>query len=230
MPEGAWQDNYLALVEIVLHLREGPRALWPDPDSDKEWLESFVKLSQSTISIHGPLEAISIYVVPTMIAPARSMPVVRFLSWNRPGDRERCKNGIVPWPDVNIDYYGLDGDDLPALDAAVGELQRSVAHFPTEVCGLNLDRLYPDPSQEPEVVFAPSNDSRPRSNRWVKLGMSASSIEFQFWEDTAPHLDAAWSALWTELKSKQQDQRRKANLKETYTLPPETMRGLLWGP
>lgn len=213
-------NNYLALIEIVHHLRAGPRAIWPNPDKDAEWLESFVKLSQTTINVDGALEAVSIYVVPAIISPAKSMPVIRHLAWDRQADRERCKTGNVAWPAIKIEYFSLDAEDLAPLDLATRDLQNSMSEFPTQVSGLNLDRMYPDPSVEPKVIFAPPRDTTPPFVRWVQLGMSTSAIQIDFWERDAPAIDAAWLSLWQILQSKCQEKRRIAGVKEKYTISP----------
>lgn len=219
-------QNYLALEEVVRHLRGGPRSLTLGGISDEQWLESFLKMSQTTLTPEGQLEALSLYEVPLIISPARLLPIVRYLSWNRRADRDRCRLGVVRWPDVAIQYFRLVDDDLAHLDGKIRELQRAVPKVPIQISGLNLDRLYGTSSKDDAVLAPPPSDRAP-FRRWTHLGSSTGTFTFDFVEGDSPGVDDAWLTLWNELSARRTIDKSIPTPVENYTVRPEDLAEVL---
>lgn len=215
--------NFLALIEIVRHLCAGPRAIRVsiEADDEDEWLESFLRMRQSSSPPDGPFEAFSLYEVPIIIAPGRSMPVVRSLIWNRRSDRERCRTAVVRWPNVLVGYFTLEPQGLHGLDMKVRELDSALSSYRIEMSGLHLDDVHGESGSSRSAPIRHTSDQHPPMDRWLHRGMASGTIDLEFSEMTSLDFDGVWLGVWNELKAMCVDVRRVLDVKETYTFDPE---------
>jgi hypothetical protein len=210
--------GFLALIDLVRHIRAGPRALWID--KEENWLESFIKLGQQPIATNaGPMEAASIYVVPRMLASSSRTVVTRFVSWDRAGDQTMSKRWPVTSPTVKIEYFRLPESDLPALDAAATRLQKAAPSVPLETPGLGMAA----PAATTRSGYKPQADL----DHWLYLGLSGGTVELNF-TSSSPELDAAWLDLWTALKQERQNAIPATSVREIYSIDPETYARMLF--
>ncbi|MEO8458587.1 MAG: hypothetical protein ABI559_12355 [Chloroflexota bacterium] len=211
--------GFLALIDLVRHIRAGPRALWID--KEENWLESFIKLGQQPISISGgPMEAASIYVVPRMLASTSRTVVTRFLSWDRAGDQTMSKRWPVTSPTVKIEYFRLPESDLPALDAAAAKLQKAYPTVPLDAPGLDL-------GARTEPTARPGYRGPANTDHWLVLSLSGNTVELNF-TSSSPELDAAWLDLWAALKQERQNAIPASSVREIYSIDPETYARMLF--
>ena len=219
------EERFMVLWQIIDYMREGPYELiLPDNMGEPEArLHTTLQMSQFMYK-EGAFELRSLYIPSAAIRPGTTVPAIRHLVWNRLADQERCREGVVTWPDITVSYYQVLVDEIDALDTLISGLDAALRTYPFDVVGIGLTQWDEETDNEIREVMIPA---RPPYRRWLQRHLTATSIQLHFLEGTAPEFDMYWSNLWDALGGMCRDKQRIEGVEEAYLVPPQQYAALL---
>ncbi len=209
--------NYLerAALELVPPATRKPRG---------QWLNLIFRMRQ-WIPRQSPTVSRAIYSPSASWQPSTLPEVLRQITWQADQDRKRCKDELVTWPTVTIDYYDIsDKEDWNRLDSAIRKLEERFAHFPFDTLGLaatHLDSVEPAPTGPMKVA------TRRAYVRALYVWMGSGTVQATFRQGVDSGLDSAWDEAWDALSQICRPDWQVEGYQANYLIPPERLSELL---
>lgn len=189
-----WGANYLRLsstAHFLLHERACLVA--PLKPRGNPHLSQYLILSQQKIRMDaGPLEARAIYIPESHVDPlVEGNMLARRITWDRQGDRARCRKRSVIYPDIKSECFSVRGAGIKVINNTMTKFTKSLESLSVHHYWLSRDWPAEIPPDEPVKVREGGEF------RWISFSAHPATVELRFVSSwMTPSINRAWQKLW----------------------------------
>ncbi len=183
------------------------------------------------VPMKGQSVSRAIYSPPVRFQRSRLPEVVRQITWEAEQDRERCKDQLLTWPTIAVEFYEIaDKEDWSRADSALRKLEKCLDRFPfdgSEAPGLSL--MHPDYTPGEDLWHRRYHEIVGRNAyvRTLYLQLSWGGMEATFPEGQDSDFDSAWEEAWDALSQICRPELQVQSYEEYYFVQPERLSQLL---